>query len=138
MIKTHNGSYPSSYPSTCDPLFIQTFSMQGTHTALGIGVELAVFVKESEFFIQTYSPVDAGVPDPAPIVLSLHVSVLTESIAVDGGTVGKVWWVIAAAKKGTARVSDISYLSTSSVAMWGHHRKGARVLWSTFITISKY
>ena len=56
---------------------------------MGVGVELAVFVKESEFFIKTYSPVDAGVPHPAPIVLRLHVSVLTESIAVDGGTVGR-------------------------------------------------
>ena len=112
--------------------------MQGTHTALGIGVELAVFVKESEFFIQTYSPVDAGVPHPAPIVLSLHVSVLTESIAVDGGTVGKVWWVIAAARKGTARVTDISFLSTSTVAVWEGIAGKVPVSWNFHNTFSKY
>ena len=80
---------------------------------------------------------DAGVPHPAPIVLRLHVSVLTESIAVDGGTVGKVWWVIAAARKGTARVSDIILVHLLSSYVEGHHRKGAGVLWSTFITVSK-
>ena len=63
--------------------------MQGAHITLGVGVELAVFVKESEFFIQTYSPVDPGFPHPAPIVHRLHVSILTESIPVDGGRLGK-------------------------------------------------